>query len=240
MTRRAYRPLALLLFAAFAFPAQGSGAVAGWQNFRLGMSLEEVQAAATDISWSEYGLASCREGELRNRWGCVVSAQDYETRVGDLTFRLSARFDEKLRLTSIQLENKDSSGVSASECHTRFRYILEPLENKYGQMNGTTKKLFRDDEMSGEREPVPLEQRNTPLGGSYMIPEKQEDYKLARLTVSTDVASYRKAWSIEDQRPYPPHVNLLMEYNYKEISTACVIEVYYQEGFEPESMESQL
>jgi hypothetical protein len=104
-------------------------------------------------------------------------------------------------------------------------------------MNGTSKKVFG---AAGEREPVPLEQRDTPLGGSYMIPERHEDYKLARFTVSTDVASYRKAWSIEDKRPYPPHVNLLMEYNYKEISTACVIEVYYQEGFEPESMESQL
>lgn len=175
--------------------AAGSAAAAepvtGWGGLLLGMSVEEAKAARPEFDWDSKSFVDC----LSQAKKCSLLADETETKVGKLSFSPSFRFDADGRLEVIllsaslgpqyrpdgQLDNQPP--VSRNECHALFRYLMEPLEQKYGPMK-------------------------TALGGRYEPPSGagKNDYE----SVATDIEAMQR--SDDHQVPFDAHAELSLIY----------------------------
>jgi len=140
MHRFLFAALALFLLPAH---AQAAEPVTGWGGLLLGMSVEEAQAARPEFDWADEDFVKC----LSQPKTCTLYAwEQHEVKIGKLTLDPSFHFDSGGRLEKILLSRTfpfirivpiiedDTSSVSLAECHEMFRYLLEPLERKYGTL----------------------------------------------------------------------------------------------------------
>ncbi|MGK2742573.1 hypothetical protein ACSHT0_16965 [Tepidicaulis sp. LMO-SS28] len=240
MHRFLFTSLALFLLP---LPAQAAEPVTGWGGLLLGMSVEEAKAARPEFDWADEDFVKC----LYQPKTCTLYTwEQHEVKIGKLTLDPSFHFDSGGRLEKILLSRTfpfiriapiiedDTSSVSRTECHEMFRYLLEPLERKYGLMTDT------DPEAVISSPPEKL--HTTPLGGRYRHPsDKGLPPGNYWVSVTTNVEASQQ--SSKHISPFKAHAGLSMIWDRGEGS--CFLSISYKQGFAPpdgaiSAMEDQL
>ena len=163
----------MVFVAAIANAWAAEDALDGWDKYKFGMTIKQVQAV-TGIAWGETETEEVKSGDTVIAKFTFLKATE-PVKIGTSAYNLRIDFEPDIGLTRIGFENK-MPVKSIAACEHKFTDALRELERRHGAL-ATNSKVGKTDTPFGT-----LDQtwRNAPTGSSkydYLIATMQFEPK---------------------------------------------------------------